>query len=385
MPTTSGLRRLALRQQGLLPAQAIGNGLDGTHQAIAHLGYVQIDTLSVVERAHHHVLWSRVPDYAPAHLNSLIGQQRIFEYWFHAASYLPMRDYRYALPQMEAIRNGESRYFRNGDPKLMKEILARIRLDGPLRMRQLERSNQDKGSWWNQGPGRRAFETLFMRGELMVCARNGMEKSYDLAERCLPADTDLRVPTPQEHAAHLFETTRRAHGVFTWQQLLHLRSGKALREAMRAVVDAHIDAGQILALTQADGLDGYVDAALLEQAARPGAALKILSPFDNLLIHRDRVSTLFAFDYRIECYLPAAKRTYGYFCLPLLYGERLVGRIDCKAHRDERRLQVLQLHLEDPRLDRGRFLPALDKALQRFAVFNGCLDVDDRALAALRA
>lgn len=384
MPRQSALRHLALHRQGLTSLPAFGEGVSATHRAICHLGYVQIDTLSVVERAHHHVLWSRVPGYDPAHLNQLIGEQQIFEYWFHAAAYLPMRDYRYALPQMESIRNGQSRHFRQGDPRLMKEILARITTDGPMRLRNLDQRNKDKGSWWNQGPGRQAFETLFMQGELMVCERNGMEKSYDLTARCLPGGMDLRLPTPHEHATHLFETTRRAHGVFTRQQLLHLRSGKGLREAMRAVVDERIDAGQIAVLKDDDGLAGYVDTALLDAAPRHAPAVKILSPFDNLVIHRDRLSALFGFDYRIECYVPAAKRIYGYFCLPVLYGDRLVGRIDCKAHRSERRLQVLSLHLEEPKLKRGPFLPALGRELKRFAEFNACTVLDDDAVRALR-
>lgn len=374
------LRHLALHRQGLTSPPAFGHGASATHRAICHLGYVQIDTLSVVERAHHHVLWNRVPDYQPAHLNQLIGQRAIFEYWFHAAAYLPMRDYRYALPQMAAIRNGESRYFRNGDPRLMKEIVARITADGPMRMRHLDQGSKDKGSWWNQGPGRQAFETLFMQGELMVCERNGMEKCYDLTARCLPDGIDLRLPTSHEQATHLFETTLRAHGVFTRQQLLHLRSGKGLREAMREVVEARIATGQIAVLDTADGLTGYVDTALLDPAPRRAPAVKILSPFDNLVIHRERLSALFGFDYRIECYVPAAKRRYGYFCLPLLYGNRLVGRIDCKAHRSEGRLQVLSLHLDDARLERGPFLAALGRELQRFAAFNGCPTLDDAAL-----
>lgn len=386
MPTTSALRQLALHRQGLTSPPAFGQGISATHRAICHLGYVQIDTLSVVERAHHHVLWNRVPGYAPAHLNQLIGEREIFEYWFHAAAYLPMRDYRYALPQMESIRNGQSRYFRQGEPRLMKEILARIRGDGPMRLRNLDQRDQDKGSWWNQGPSRKAFETLFMQGDLMVCERNGMEKSYDLSARCLPGGIDLRVPTPYEQATHLFETTLRAHGVFTRQQLLHLRSGKDLREAMREVVDERLDAGQIAVLNDAHGLAGYVDTAVLEAAPpRRASAVKILSPFDNLVIHRERLGALFGFDYRIECYVPAAKRRYGYFCLPVLYGDRLVGRIDCKAHRSERRLQVLSLHLEDARLQRGPFLPALGKELQRFAEFNACPILDDRAIAAAKA
>ncbi|MCF7750685.1 winged helix DNA-binding domain-containing protein [Bacillus subtilis subsp. subtilis] len=382
--TTSPLRRLALHSQGLASAQPFGAGQAGTRRAIEHLGYVQIDTLSVVERAHHHVLWNRVPGYDPAHLNRLVGDRQIFEYWYHAAAYLPMRDYRYALPRMLSIRNGESRYFSGGDQRLMKQILARVRADGPLRMRHLERATEEKGSWWNQGPGRRAFETLFMRGDLMVCERNGMEKSYDLAERCLPAGIDLSVPTLREYATHLLETTRRSHGVFTLKQLLHLRSGKELRDGMRAIVDERVDAGLLNVWKGKDGLTAYVDVAALEQPSRLRREVRILSPFDNLVIHRDRLGALFAFDYRVECYVAADKRVHGYFCLPILFGDRLVGRVDCKAHRGEQRLEVLRLHLEDGALDRDQFLPALRTALQRFAVFNRCPDLDARAVDRIR-
>jgi uncharacterized protein YcaQ len=178
---TSQCRRLALSKQGLVSQQKFGDGLSGTLRAIEHLGYVQIDTLSVVERAHHHVLWNRVPGYDPTHLNQLISAHHIFEYWYHAASYLPMCDYRYALPRMSSIRNGEHRYYTNVDKHLMKEILARVRAEGALRLRDLDRGNEGKGNWWNMGPGKRALEKLFMQGDLMVCERNGMEKIYDLA------------------------------------------------------------------------------------------------------------------------------------------------------------------------------------------------------------
>lgn len=142
------LQQLALSQQGLGAQYAFGSGLDGTLHAIAHLGYVQIDTLSVIERAHHHVLWSRVPGYAPEHLNQLCAQGQIFEYWFHAAAYLPMRDYRFALPRMQSFRRGESPYYKSVEPSLMAEILARVSGEGELRSRDLK--DRSQGAWWNQ-------------------------------------------------------------------------------------------------------------------------------------------------------------------------------------------------------------------------------------------
>lgn len=373
---TSPLKCLALLRQGLGSFQQFGEGLSGTQNAIEHLGYVQIDTLSVVERAHHHVLWNRVPGYHSSHLNQLIAEQQIFEYWFHAASYLPMRDYRYALPHMTSIRNGENRYYSFGDTRLMNEILARVKGEGALRLRDIDKERKSAGNWWNWGPGRRAVDQLFMQGDLMVCERNGMEKVYDLAERCLPKDIDLRMPSVSEYAAYLFDTAVRAHGVFTWKQLLHLKTGAPLREAMRTVLDERIDAGQVTPVNNAGLPTTYVDVKALERAPAIDGALRLLSPFDNLVIHRDRLSALFNFDYRIECYVSAPKRVFGYFCLPILYGDRLVGRIDCKAHRSDQRFEVLSLHLEEGPLDRKRFLTALNSELQRFANFNRCPLID---------
>lgn len=373
------LKHLALHAQRLGSASPFSTGVEGALQAISHLGYVQIDTLSVIERAHHHVLWNRVQDYDPASLNHLVAEKKIFEYWFHAAAYLPMRDYRFALPRMTAIRNGESRYFCNGDSRLMNEILARIRSEGALRMRDLEMGNTSSGSWWSTAPGRRAVETLFMRGDLMVSERRGGEKRFDLAERCLPTDLDRSIPDCREYAAHLFDTTLRAHGVFTSTQLLHLRTGKALRAAMHDVVGERIDSGIVQKLPGIGSTHLFVDSAALERAPAPHPAVTILSPFDNLIIHRDRLGALFDFDYRIECYTAAHKRTFGYFCLPVLFGDTLVGRIDCKAHRAESRFEVISMHWESA-IDQDEILPHLARELQRFAKFNGCATVDNAPL-----
>lgn len=371
---------LALSKQGLASPQQFGTGLSGTLSAIEHLGYVQIDTLSVVERAHHHVLWSRVPGYDLTHLNRLITERHIFEYWYHAASYLPMRDYRYALPHMASIRNGENRYYTHIDQRLMTEILARVSAEGALRLRDLDQENKNKGKWWDMGPSRRALDTLFMQGDLMVCGRNGMEKVYDLTERCLPNGIDLSLPTLSEYAAYLFDTTLKAHGVFTWKQLLHLKTGKPLRDAMRKVLNERIEAGVIITQKITDAPTIYVDIKALEQTPAIDSTLKILSPFDNVLIHRDRLSSLFKFDYRLESYVTASKRVFGYFCLPILYGDKFVGRIDCKAHRAEQRFEVLSLHLEDGSLNQSQFFPALSDALQRFADFNKCPLLDESAI-----
>ncbi len=371
----SQLRKLALSRQGLLLPEPFGVGIQATRLAIEHLGYVQIDSLSVVERAHHHVLWNRVPGYDPSYLNQLIKERTIFEYWYHAASYLPMRDFRFALPQMTSIRRGENRYYTNVDSKLMAEILARVRADGPIKARDLKKNKVDKnkGNWWNWSGSKRALDKLFMQGDLMVCHRNGIEKVFDLTERCLPEGIDLTRPTTAEYASYLFETTSRSHGIFTWKQLLHLKKGKPIRDAMKNILDEYLDAGLLKTITNEGSPTAYINIEALEKVSAINAEqVKILSPFDNLLIHRDRLNSLFDFDFRIECYVPRPNRVYGYFCLPILYGDKLVGRIDCKAHRAEGRFEIFKYYLEDGFLNHDQFVPALIGEIQLFADFNKC-------------
>jgi uncharacterized protein YcaQ len=251
-----------------------------------------------------------------------------------------------------------------------------VTAEGPLRLRDLDKKRNNQSKWWDTGPCRRALEVLFMQGDLMVCQRNGIEKVFDLSERCLPNDIDLSKPTLSEYAAYIFDTTLRTHGVFTWKQLLHLKTGKAMRDAMREVLEARIETGAVRKLANPNMPNTYIARKILEQPSSTTNTLKILSPFDNVLIHRDRLSSLFKFNYRIECYVPASKREFGYFCLPILYGDTFVGRIDCKAHRAEQRFEVLSLHLEDKGLDQEKFFPALMNELQKLADFNQCSQLD---------
>ncbi|MDT0629329.1 DNA glycosylase AlkZ-like family protein [Alteromonas sp. W364] len=374
---TKVLRRLALQTQGLARKPAFSKGLQGTLQAIEHLGYVQIDTISVIERAHHHILWSRVPDYQPSYLNELVANKQVFEYWYHAAAYLPMRDYRFALPAMEDVRNNKNRYYNGTDPSLLKSILARIEQHGPTRLRDIEKQNENTGDWWNMGPSRRAFERLFMQGDIMICAREGMEKVFDLRERCLPDNIDLSMPSVEEYAKYLFENTMKAHGIFTKKQLLHLKTGKPIRDAMQAIIDTKLRSGEIESIQNKNHPDTYHHIENKAASLRFQNTVKVLSPFDNVLIHRDRLNALFGFDYKLECYVPPAKRQYGYFTLPVLFGDRFVARIDCKAHRKLKQLEVISLHLENGQLASSNnempgFMPKLIAELERFAKFNNC-------------
>ncbi|MCP4768044.1 MAG: winged helix-turn-helix domain-containing protein [Gammaproteobacteria bacterium] len=368
------LRRIALNRQGLLRAEAFGRGKRAVLRAIERLGYVQIDTISVVERAHHHVLWSRVPNYSPRHLEQLVSERKLFEYWYHAAAFLPMADYRFSLPRMRQM-NGERHWFKDGDRKLMHEILARIEAEGPLRARNFEDERESNSGWWDWKPAKQALEQLFMQGELVVSAREGFQKVYDLPERVIPDWVDIHTPSLDEIAAHLIDASLRAHGFATLVSMTYLRKGQQLRESVKQQLQDRVEAG--LLVSQPLGKSGavYIDPELLEaRAPRSVAQLRILSPFDNLVIQRQRCREVFAYDYQIECYVPQTERQFGYFCLPLLYRDRLVGRIDCKAHRNSATLEVRSVHIEHAVGE--DFAELMSAALQSFARFNGCEQVD---------
>jgi uncharacterized protein YcaQ len=374
MSLLAKLRRIALDRQGLLRNESFGRGKRATLRAIEQIGYVQIDTIAVVERAHHHVLWSRVPNYQPGMLERLVRERQVFEYWFHAAAWLPMSEYRFSLPRMRQM-NGERNWFGDCDVRLMRQILSRVEAEGPLRARDFDDDRAGSSGWWDWKPAKQALEQLFMQGELMVSARDGFQKVYDLPERVLPDWVDTRQPSQDEFAAHLIDTTLRAHGFATLVSMTYLRKGQKLREAVKRQLQHRIEAGQLIRQPLGKKFEIYIDPELLEtRAPHSVAQVRILSPFDNLLIQRQRCREIFDFDYQIECYLPQPQRQFGYFCLPILYRDRLVGRLDCKAHRAGARLEVKSAHIE-PELD-DDFDELLAAALQSFASFNACDQID---------
>lgn len=367
------LRRIALYQQGLTKKSAFGGGLNASEKALQQLGYIQIDTLNVVQRAHHHTLWTRIPNYKPHHLNQLVQAGKAFEYWSHAASYLPMRDYRFALPRMNAMKNGDSSYFGTADNKLLRYILHRIRDEGPLKARDFVSSSDKSGSWWNWKPTKRALEILFMRGELMICERQGMEKVYDLRERVLPDGVNTRTPNVTEHAEYLINLALNAHGFTTLKQILHLRTGDKLRQATNKRLQQKLDNRDLVELNLENLPTVYVLPELLNRTPGiPSSNIRILSPFDNLVIHRERIKHLFDFDYRLECYLPQGKRRFGYFCLPVLYQDRFAGSMDCKTKRDIGQLDILQLHLDKKIAKDEKFIDTFAGEIVRFCHFNNC-------------
>ncbi len=376
-------RRLALRAQLLDGPGRTPKGKEGVGRVVEHLGYVQIDTLAVVERAHHHTLWARCPGYEAAMLDELHGRdKRLFEYWGHAASYLPMSDYRYYIPKMRAFPWGVgwmARLFeRHKD--VMAAVMARVEKEGPLRAADFK-APKGRGSsgWWDWKPAKVALELLMWQGRLMVAERRNFQRVYDVSERVLPPGVDTSVPDDDELGRFAVRRALRAHGVASRREIYgHIDFGRAVVDAGLAALTAE---GEVVAvrIKELPDTEYFASAATLDRRAasrrRRPPRLHILSPFDNAVVQRDRVKRLFGVDYALECYLPAAKRRFGYFALPVLWGDEFAARLDAKAERKGRCLVVKNLALEEGFEPSAEFRDALGAKLVAFARFNGCEDV----------
>ncbi|WP_306350652.1 winged helix-turn-helix domain-containing protein [Flavobacterium sp. '19STA2R22 D10 B1'] len=370
--TLSQLRFLTLESQGLTTPYPFGKGKNAVLNALEQLGYLQIDTLSIVERAHHHTLWTRIPDYKNIYLDELVKEQKVFEYWFHAASYLPMKDFRFVLPQMLEIKQSKTHYY-NADPKVMQYVMDTIRTEGPKKARDFENETKKAGSWWSWKPTKIALERLFMQGDLMICGRNGMQKLYDISERVLPQHIETTMPTDREFAEYLVKTYLKAYGFTTVKQITYLKKGALIRKNVDEVLNSMLQDGTIQQVNIENMSPVFVHNDLLEKSLnKTTSTIRLLSPFDNSIIHRDRVKQLFDFDYKIECYTPKDKRMYGYFCLPILFGDVFIGRVDCKAHRKEKEFELIQLHIENTDINPELWIKPFIELVKTFATFNNC-------------
>ncbi len=373
-------RRLWLRSHGL--ARAPEGPVDAL-QVIKDLGFVQIDSIRNVTRAHHHILWSRNQNYREPMLAKLLSEERsVFEHFTHDASIIPMDFYPMWKKQFRRMRErrGAPNYYRSPpSQKIQAEIKARIHDQGALSTKAFSSKIAGEKKMWSRPPHKLALDHMWYIGELSTAYRISFRKYYDLSERVIPAKLFAATPSNSEQIHWLCTSALERLAMAS------LRDIRAFWDALSmAEVKAWAEAeGAMLVPIEMQTADGTWHALYaprdikqrLENLKAPTSRLRILNPFDPAVRDRARLKRIFGFEYTIEIFVPAAKRKWGYYVYPLLEGERFVGRIELKADRKAGTLSVINLWAEgNVKWTEGRS-KKLAAELARLARMIGARDV----------
>ena len=337
--------------------------------AVEHLGYVQIDTIHVIERCHHQILFTRIPAYRREDLRRAQSVDKtVFEYWTHALAYVPTRDLRFYVRAMKQERNSRSRWFGTVKIGEMRKVLGRIRRNGPLTIRDIDDDVlvEKDHEWASRKPSKRALQLLFYRGVLTVSARSGMLKTYELLTRHFGWERLPKPASERETVEHLLERALRSQGVISLRSACFMDPQR--KAGVQRLIDASVRKGALLAV-ELGGVPHWVRSGALDEKLDANDYVHILSPFDPLVIQRSRLERFFGYQHRFEAYLPKEKRLFGYFSQPVLVGDEIAAVIDLKTDRVRRKLLVQKWTWVGKRERRER-KRRIEDALHRFERFQ---------------
>ncbi len=357
-------RRFLMCSQGLLADPAARATPSAVHKRIEKMGFVQVDTINSVERAHHHILYSRFDAYRPAVLTRLLERDRkLFEHWTHDAAIVPTAWFPFWKHRFEKYADPGSRVNRwmkrkmgDGDTKkVVRQVRERIRDEGPLMSKDFEQRGRARKSqgWWDWKPQKTALEYLWRVGELSISGRVNFHKVYELTERWLPDAHDAPAASEREHLDWACGQAIERLGVATPAEIQQYLLAESLAR-VRDWTTRAVAAGELVEI-EVESLDGSKPRTALtrpdwrrraKRLPEAPARTRLLNPFDPVIRDRKRALRLFDFDYTFEAFVPEAKRRYGYYVLPVLEGERLVGRVDPKFHRDRGVLDIRKVWWE---------------------------------------
>lgn len=371
--TKTQARKIILNAAGLARRSQFGTGIEAVYRLIDHLGFVQLDTNYVVERAHHHVMAARIPGYQTEWLGQLCEDGSIFEYFASDAGYLPMHDFRFSLPVKRAFKT-QRRPLTPAETKLLKEVLDRAEREESLMVGDFDNDRVEASTgWWDWRPAKVALERLYLDGELMINRTKGFQKVYVLPVNTVPPETDLTMPSDIEYARFVIRRTLGALGV-AYAKEIAWRARYVKGNLVKKELEQMARSGEIRTVIVEDLKGPIYMLPDTEMHPEISGEVFILSPFDILNVFRHRLKDFFHFDYQIECFVPAPKRQYGYFSLPVLAGETFIARMDAKADRKKKILIVHNLHFEPIDLDETT-IEKLAQSLKAFVRFNQCNDI----------
>lgn len=368
--TKSEARKIIIHAAGLSKRAQFGRGKEAVYKTINHLGFVQVDTIYVVERAHHHALAARVPGYKQEWLEQLQSEGRVYEFWTRESGFMPMSEFRFSIPVHENFSE-EWKSIPQAEVNLMRKILDRIGREGPLRAKDFENDRVKKSSgWWDWRPSKVALERLHLTGKLLSTRARDFHKIYDLTDNIVPSSINREKPDVIEFSHHIIFRTLKALGIAYANEIAWngRRANNEIKTELKKLVES-----DKLCEVEVKGLKGplYMLPEYVKKKIKIAGDAFVLSPFDMLNVFRRRLRDFFDFDYQVECFVPAPKRKYGYFSLPILLGDRFVARMDCKAERKERVLTINNIHFEKVKISKAD-LEEISEAIRDFADFNQC-------------
>jgi uncharacterized protein YcaQ len=342
--TKHDARRIWLRAQRLDTSAPFGEGARAVADAVAHLGYVQIDTINVIERSHHHILYTRIPDYRRVDLRQAQSADKsVFEYWTHALSYVPSKDFRFFLPAMKLHKREGHRWFKSVKPEDTRKVMRLLR-QSALTIRDIEDDEltEKEHLWASRKPSKRALQLAFYTGAVTVSERNGMLKTYDLTTRHFGWDRLPKAASASDETAYLLDRALRAQGLVSLDSICHLDAPS--KPSVHRLIERRVRRKELVpvALEGAGKTAHWATPETLQvnedNKGDSPALVHILSPFDPLIIQRKRTHLFFDYEHRFEAYVPKEKRQFGYFALPVLVGENIVAALDLKTDRQNKKL-----------------------------------------------
>ncbi|WP_413577997.1 winged helix-turn-helix domain-containing protein [Bdellovibrio sp. HCB290] len=341
------VRSLWLKSQGLHEPHPFGSGPKATVKAIKHLGYVQIDTISVIERCHHHILYSRIPDYKKSHLQlAQIRDKTVFEYWTHALAYIATDDFKYFINDMKRRKKNPSSWYSSVTEADVKKSVALVKKQGPISIRDVnDEVLVDKDHpWASRKPSKKALQCAFNGGDLVISERVGMLKKYELTDRHFAWTKRPKAATPGEVYEYHIDRALRSQGVVSLDSIAYMQKAEPKKEILKRI-EARVSKGTLIPV-KVSGIEKvqfWIEPAYLEEGIEDANDLThILSPFDPLVIQRKRFHMFFDYDHRFEAYVPKEKRKYGYFTLPVIIGDQAVAVLDLKTDRQKQELLIQQ-------------------------------------------
>jgi uncharacterized protein YcaQ len=375
--TKTEAKHIWLRAQRLDTSAPFGEGPQATAAAVEHLGYVQIDTINVIERCHHHILWTRIPEYRRADLRQAQSVDKsVFEYWTHALSYVPASDLRFFIPAMKRHAREGHKWLSSVSPSDLRKVLRLIRRDGALTIRDIDDDvlTEKEHLWASRKPSKRALQLAFYTGVLTISERNGMLKTYDLMARHFGWDKPPKPASATETFNYLLDRALRAQGLVSLDSICHLDAPS--KAAIRRLIEARVRRNELapVALEGAGKQEHWAKTETLENTDGGASDLvHILSPFDPLVIQRKRTELFFDYGHRFEAYVPKEKRVFGYFALPVLAGSDIVAALDLKTDRKSRKLLMQKWNWVGNGAQRGarkELKRRIEEELHRFERFQ---------------